>query len=294
MIETHEGIILKGIGGFYYVEAADEVFECKAKGGFRKQGITPLAGDRVVISVQENSENRIEEIKERTTCMKRPPVANIDRLIVVVSVCEPKPSTFVIDKLTAIAEKHGIEPCIVITKTDLGEAGELAQIYRFSGFETAVISTVSGEGIEDVRRMLTGHISAFAGNSGVGKSSLLNCLDLSLRRRTGDISAKLGRGRHTTREVELFPFEGGYIADTPGFAALDGNNSEPILKDELPFCFKEFKPYLALCRFSTCTHTVDKGCAVLEAVKNGEISPSRHLSYVEMYNEVKDLKDWEL
>ncbi|NMP36608.1 MAG: ribosome small subunit-dependent GTPase A [Clostridiales bacterium] len=294
MVKNYEGIILKGIGGFYYVEAADGIFECKARGSFRKQGITPFAGDRVVISVQDNAENRIEEIKQRVSFMKRPPVANIDRLIVVASVCEPKPSTLVIDKLIAIAENHGIEPCIVITKTDLGDARELEDVYSGAGFETAVISSVSRDGIEKVREMLTGHISAFAGNSGVGKSTLLNCLDLSLCRQTGDISVKLGRGRHTTREVELFPFEGGYIADTPGFAALDGDNSEPVLKEELPFCFREFRPYLGYCKFSTCTHTVDKGCAVLEAVKNGDISLSRHASYVEMYKEVKDIKDWEL
>lgn len=289
------GIILKGIGGFYYVEAADAVYECKARGVFRKDGMTPLAGDKVVITVNENAENTIDEIMDRKNFLLRPPVANIDNLIIVVSTVEPKPSTFVIDRLIAVAETKGIEPVIVISKADLSSADELYSIYTLAGFKTVVISNKTCEGVDEVKTLLEGKISAFTGNSGVGKTSLLNNIDPSLSQQTSEISKKLGRGRHTTRQAELFKACGGYIIDTPGFSSFELDKTNLIMKDELADCFREFAPYVDNCKFtSSCTHTCDKGCAVIAAVEEGKISRSRHNSYVKFYNEVKDVKEWNL
>ncbi|MDO4846769.1 MAG: ribosome small subunit-dependent GTPase A [Clostridiaceae bacterium] len=289
------GIILKGIGGFYYVEAADAVYECKARGVFRKDGMTPLAGDKVVITVNENAENTIDEIKDRKNYLLRPPVANIDNLIIVVSTVEPKPSTFVIDRLIAVAETKGIEPVIVISKSDLSSADELYSIYTLAGFKTVVISNKTCEGVDEVKTLLEGKISAFTGNSGVGKTSLLNNIDPSLSQQTSEISKKLGRGRHTTRQAELFKACGGYIIDTPGFSSFELDKTNLIMKEDLADCFREFAPYVDNCKFtSSCTHTCDKGCAVIAAVEEGKISRSRHNSYVKFYNEVKDVKEWNL
>lgn len=293
--QSFNGIILKGIGGFYYVEAAGAVYECKARGVFRKKRITPLAGDRVQITVTDDgTENTIDEIFERKNFLKRPPVANIDSLIIVVSTVSPRPSTFVIDKLIAVAEYKSIEPIVVFTKADLESAKKLFDIYKLAGIACAMVSNKTGEGVEEVRSLLSGKICAFTGNSGVGKTSLLNALDPALSLATGEISEKLGRGRHTTRQAELFKTCGGYIVDTPGFSALDLEKDQVIRKDELAECFREFRPYLGSCRFSTCSHTCDKGCRILQAVEDGEISRSRHNSYVEMYQAAKELKEWEL
>ncbi len=288
------GVIIKGIGGFYYVEVADSVFECKARGIFRKEKITPLVGDRVEISVDENNKGTIESIKERKTELSRPPIANVDKIFIVASIVEPLPNTVVIDMMTAIAQQNGIEPSIIITKTDLSDVDWLYDIYKMTGYDVFCVSPVSGEGIDAVRDALRGHISAFTGNSGVGKSTLLNSLDKSLSLDAGEISEKLGRGRHTTRHVELFKINGGYVADTPGFTSLDIEGNEYISKEDLPFCFKEFLPYLGKCKFSTCNHVGDKGCKIVEAVENGIISKSRHNNYIAMYNNVKNIKSWQL
>ncbi len=293
-MENLHGTIIKGIGGFYYVEAANAVYECKARGVFRKEKITPLVGDKVKITVNENAENTIDEISPRKNSLTRPPVANIDNLIIVASTVEPKPSTLVIDKLTAVAEHKNIEPIIVISKADLSSAEKLYKIYTLAGFKVIPISNETGEGIDAVKSVFKNKISAFTGNSGVGKTSLLNNLDKSLLLKTGEISDKLGRGRHTTRQAELFKVCDGYIADTPGFSSFEIDKTDFILKDELPYCFRDFKPYLDNCRFNSCSHTCDKGCAVLEALKDGKIAESRHNSYVTLYNEVKDIKEWNL
>jgi ribosome biogenesis GTPase len=294
MTERQNGLILKGIGGFYYVETALGIFECKARGAFRNQKITPLAGDRVVITINDNQENTIDSIDERKNFLRRPPIANIDIMAIVVSTVNPKPSTLVIDRLTAIAVHKGIEPVIIITKSDLASTDGLLKIYEKSGIKTVSVSSVTGEGVEDVRKLLDGKISVFTGNSAVGKSTLLNAIDSSLSLQTGEYSEKLGRGRHTTRQVELFKLCGGYLADTPGFSSLDFEKSDKILKDELPYCFPEFEKLLGNCKFSTCTHTCEKGCKVVEAVENGEISVSRHNSYKLFYEEAKNIKEWEL
>ncbi len=289
------GILLKGIGGFYSVEAADAVYVCKARGLFRKKRVTPLAGDRVQITVNEGeAENTLDEILPRKNELRRPPVANIDNLLIVVSVAAPRPSTLVIDKLIAVAEQKEIEPIVIFTKTDLESADELFSVYRGAGISCMAVSNKTGEGVEAVRAALTGKISAFTGNSGVGKTSLLNQIEPNLGLATGEISDKLGRGRHTTRQAELFKVCGGYAVDTPGFSSLDFERSDFIRKDSLADCFREFRPYLGNCKFTSCTHTCDKGCAVLAAVERGEISRSRHNSYVELYNTVRDWKEWEL
>lgn len=289
------GIIIKGIGGFYYVETAEgDVFECKARGAFRKKRVTPLAGDRVCITVRENRENTIDEISERANFLLRPPVANVSTLVIVSSVKEPSPSTLIIDKLTALAIKKNIKPCVVFSKADLADTRELEGIYKNAGIPVCSVSCKDNTGIEDVRKMIGEGITVFTGNSGVGKSSLLNCLNNELSLPTGEISDKLGRGRHTTREVTLLKYGSSYLADTPGFSSLELASTEVIKKDELPFCFPEFSKYLGECRFTTCNHTVDKGCAVLEALSCGEISKSRHDSYLAMFDEVKDIKDWQL
>lgn len=297
MDNVNNGIIIKGIGGFYYVEAAETIYECKAKGVFRKNKITPLVGDRVTIQLDPNGYDCITEIQQRKNSLIRPPLANLDNLFIVMSVCKPNYSTLITDRMTAIAQYKNIEPYIVINKSDLlpDEAMSLQRIYTEAGFTVVKASAETGEGIEEIKSLLTGKTSAFTGNSGVGKSSLLNLIDDRLAITTGEISEKLGRGRHTTRHVELYRLEGGgYVADTPGFSSLDLERCEMIPKDQLAYSFRDFDDYLGECQFTSCAHVNDKGCAILKALKEGKIMPSRHESYCIMYDEVKNIKDYEL
>lgn len=289
-----KGIIIKATGGFYYVETAEKVYECKARGIFRKKANSPLVGDKVLITISENGYSTVDEIFERKNTIIRPPLANLDTLFIVSSMMSPSYNTLIIDKMVAVCEYKNIEPVVIFTKTDLKDSADVADIYRKAGIKTFEYSSLDNNGLDAIAAELKGKISAFTGNSGVGKSTLLNALFPSLMLETGDISSKLGRGRHTTRTVELFKTEGGYVADTPGFSTLDIERYEIIKKDQLQYCFKEFDEYLGSCKFNSCAHVCENGCAVLEALKNGEISKSRHQSYVSMYNEVKDLKDWEM
>ena len=288
------GIIVKSTGGFYYVEAADSVYECKARGVFRKNNNSPLVGDRVEISVPDDGYCAVERIFPRKNTLRRPPLANIDMLVIVVSTVAPSPNSLIIDKMTAAAVDNDIEPVVVISKSDLSPADELEAVYRQSGIKTFAYSSDNPQSAEKIREVLAGKTSAFTGNSGVGKSTLLNILYPELDLATGEISEKLGRGRHTTRTVELFKVDGGYVADTPGFSTVDLERYNMIHKDNLQFCFPEFKDYLTGCKFASCSHTCEKGCAVIEAVNAGIIPESRHRSYVAMYNEVKDVKQWQL
>lgn len=291
-MEQLKGIITKGIGGFYYVEVANVTYECRARGIFRKKRITPLVGDTVDITVNDNAENTIDLIYDRKNFLNRPPVSNIDNLIIVVATTEPRPNFLVIDKLIAIAEYKNIEPVVVISKTDLASEKEIFDVYDKSGIK--VISLSSDDSLNDVRKIMKGKINAFTGNSGVGKTTLLNRLEPQLHLATGEISDKLGRGRHTTRQAQLFNVCGGYIIDTPGFSSFEFEKNGIIKKDELPYCFREFREYLGTCQFTTCAHVNDKGCSICEAVKNGEISKIRHNNYVSMYNQAKEIKEWEL
>lgn len=294
-MNMENGIIIKGIGGFYYVEAADTVYECKARGIFRKNKLTPYVGDHVNISIDSNGSCTIEEIFPRKNYLIRPPISNIDQLIIVVSVCDPVPSTLIIDKIIAAAEDKGIEPIVVISKSDLQDSVWLRKIYEKTGIPFHTISSATGEGISTIQELLNGKITAFTGNSGVGKSSLLNCINDDFHLQTGETSQKLGRGKHTTRQVELLKMsDGTYVADTPGFSSISIERYDVIKRENLQYCFREFAPYLAQCKFTSCSHTCEKGCAVIEAVKDGIISESRHESYITMYNEVKDLKEWNM
>lgn len=288
------GIIIKAIGGLYTVEASEGIYECKARGIFRKKRISPMCGDRVEISLENDGSCVIESIEDRRSQLIRPPLANIDVLVFVSSTVEPKPNTLLLDKFIAIAVYKKIMPVVVFTKVDKRPSEELAEIYRNAGIKVFECDNITGEGSIEVKEFLQGKLSAFTGNTGVGKSSLLNRMFPELGLATNEISKKLGRGKHTTRHVELYKLEnGGYVADTPGFSSFDTNRYDIIFKDRLADCFVEFEPFTDKCRFPDCSHTKEKGCSVIEAVQNGQIAQSRFDSYVQMYEEAKQLREWE-
>ncbi len=288
------GTIIKGIGGFYYVDTADGVMECKARGKFRKTVGKPIIGDKVTVGVQQDGTGYLLEIKQRKNQLIRPALANIDLLIAVVSAAPPVTDPFLIDKVIAIAENKNISPMVVINKIDINNGKELFEIYKQAGIDILCVSASTGDGVSALKDKLNGKISAFAGNSGVGKSSLLNRLIPDFSAQVGSISNKIGRGKHTTRHIELVPFEGGYIADTPGFSSFDTEQMDLVLSEDLQYAFREFEPYIGKCKFTSCAHIKEKGCAILQAVENGEISSIRHESYKKLYKSVKDLKKWEL
>ena len=285
------GYITKGIGGFYYVKTSEGIVECKPRGIFRKQKITPVAGDVVTLET-ENGGAVIADIAPRRNIFVRPPMANLDVLFLVASTTQPTPSTLVLDKLSAIAVDKGVQPVIVCTKGDLAEAEFLRSAYEKSTLPFIRIDYATGEGLDDIRHWINGRLCAFCGNSGVGKSTLLNTLAPALHRETGQISQKLGRGRHTTREVEIFEICGGRLADTPGFASLEAQKLCRIPKDDLQHTFPEFGPYFGQCRFTGCSHRSETGCAVREAVEAGTISKTRYASYLAMYEEASARKEW--
>ena len=285
-----QGLIVKCLGGLYTVESPDGIYECKARGVFRNKGISPYVGDTVTME-----DGVITEIAQRRNCIIRPPLANLDQLVFVVSTCSPAPNYLILDKFIAIAEYKGIRPVVVITKTDLGDSLPVREVYSSIGIDVLEADYSDESSVQAVRDMLAGKISAFTGNSGAGKSTLLNAVDPTLDIPTAEISRKLGRGRHTTRHAELYRLSGGgYIADTPGFSTFDTNRYDIIRKEELAGCFREFSGYTDKCRFKDCAHVRELGCAVLEAVESGEIPKSRHESYCAMYEEAKQLKEWEL
>lgn len=289
-----EGVIRKALSGFYYVQVGEEEVTCRARGKFRHQKITPLVGDRVAITRQPDGSGSLDEILPRRNAFQRPAVANIDQLVIIASGAIPVSDPFLLDRIISLAESKGCQPILCVNKWDLVPAQELLDIYRTAGIPALPVSAVTGQGIEELRGLLAGKISAFTGNSGVGKSSILNALDPAFALATGQISEKLGRGRHTTRHVELFPVAGGLIADTPGFSAFDQEKGgEALDKEALAETFREFRPYLGQCRFVGCAHMKEKGCAVLEALAEGKISPSRHRSYVRLYELAKENKPWE-
>lgn len=288
------GLIIKALGGVYTVEASDGVYECKARGVFRKRGISPVCGDTVDFSVENDGIGVIDEIHDRRSLLIRPPLANLDLLVFVASTCEPQPNLLLLDKFIAIAEYKKITPAVVFTKIDKSDFSDYSDIYSKAGIKVFSVDNTTGAGAGEVKDFLKGKLSAFTGNTGVGKSSLLNNIFPGFSIETNEISRKLGRGKHTTRHVELYKIDGGgYVADTPGFSSFDTNRYDIIFKDDLADCFCEFREYIGKCRFVNCSHTKEKGCAVIAAVSEGKIAASRHESYKEMYEQAKQLKEWE-
>ncbi|MDR0914533.1 MAG: ribosome small subunit-dependent GTPase A [Oscillospiraceae bacterium] len=304
------GKIIKATGGFFYVFVKADtntpavtqnktggfsngmVIECKAKGIFKKSGISPCCGDNVVVAVQESGYCVIEEVLQRKNHLVRPPLANLDLLAVVVSADEPKINYSVLDKLLAVCRSKNIPSVVIITKTDLSQsaAEQAAEIYTKAGISVFSFCREDNSSTEQIKNFLHGKTAAFAGNSGVGKSTLLNALLPGLQLQTGEISKKLGRGRHTTRTVELFDTGYCHIADTPGFSTVDLQRYNISDAADLQYCFEEFEQYLGKCQFTSCTHICEKGCAVLQALADGEITQSRHKSYVDIYGEIKTNK----
>ena len=289
-----EGRIQKALSGFYYVDTGTEILTCRARGKLRKEGISPLVGDRVEVRELGGGEGFVEAILPRKNAFARPAVANIDQLVVIASGAIPKTDPFLIDRVVAIAALKGCDVIILLNKCDLDSADDLYEIYRAAGFQTLRVSAQTGEGLDKLVPLIRGKLSAFTGNSGVGKSSILNALDPEFHLQVGEVSDALGRGRHTTRHVELYHLAcGAEVVDSPGFSSFETEELNLELKHQLPETFREFRPYLNDCRFVGCSHTKEKGCAVLEAVRRGGIQKSRHASYLRLYEELKPLKDWQ-
>ena len=289
-----EGVIVKALSGFYYVQTDERLLECKARGRFRLDGTSPLVGDRVECSLDAHGKGRIDRVFERRNFFIRPAVANVDALVFVAANTNPVTDPFLIDRVSVIAESAGCELIVCINKSDVDPADELYGIFTAAGFTVVRTSVPDGTGIDALRREIAGKICAFTGNSGVGKSSIMNALSPSLNIKTAEVSEKLGRGKHTTRHVELFDIGGGtYAADTPGFASFDIEMMEIIPKEQLQFDFVEFAPYIGQCRFNNCAHLKEPGCAVTQAVADGKIMPSRYRSYERLYALSAQHKSWE-
>ncbi len=287
-----EGLVTRSLGGFYNVTSGGAVYESKPRGLFRKEKTVITVGDRVTFTPQQNDLAVIEALHPRKNHFVRPPISNLDRLFIVIAAADPTPDPFFADKLTVIARHAGVQPILVINKADLADPTPLQQIYTKAGFPVILANGHTGEGTQDILAMAQDGISALAGFSGVGKSTLLSHL-LPQALETGEISKKLGRGRHTTRHVELFPVGNGFFADTPGFSSLELTEQSTLRIHDLPGCFPEFAPYLDDCRFTNCSHRSERGCAVLDAVDQGLIALSRHKSYCDLYEQLKAIPDWQ-
>ncbi len=290
-----KGQIVKALSGFYYVNTQEGTqLQCRARGKFRKDGDSPLVGDWVEVRETEEGAGMVWEILPRRNAFARPAVANIDQLVIVASGAIPQTDPFLIDRVSAIAALKGCDTLLILNKCDLDQAERLWEIYTRAGMPVVRVSAETGEGMGDLVPLIAGKLSAFTGNSGVGKSSILNSLEPDFGLSTAAVSEKLGRGRHTTRHVELFTLRcGARVVDTPGFSSFDAEELDLELKERLPETFVEFRPYLGQCRFVGCSHTKEKGCAVRAAVKEGTIPRSRHDSYVRLYEELKQVKAWE-
>ena len=280
------------MSGFYYVKSADETAECRARGRFRLDKSTPLVGDKVTFTATEPGKGILTSIHERKNSFSRPPLANVDKMVIIASGAIPVTDTYLIDRMTAIAADSDCEPIICINKTDINDAENLYEIYKSVGFITVRTSATTGEGIDKLVTAISKSTCAFTGNSGVGKSSILNAIDPDFAIQTGDVSKKLGRGRHTTRHVELYELRcGALVADTPGFSAFD---SEHITsRESLQYLFPEFEPFVGNCRFRDCAHIKEQDCKVISALKDGLIQKSRHESYTRLYHQALEYKEWE-
>jgi len=292
---TINGTIVKALSGFYYVSLPDgTLLTCRGRGKLRREGMTPLVGDNAIVTPIDSRTGRLDGFEPRKNQLRRPPVANIDLLAVLISAVNPVADPFVVDQVTAFAALRDIRTVICINKSDEDRGDGLRRIYETAGFPVINTSAVTGEGIDELLAVMGRGLCAFTGNSGVGKSSLLNriCPDFAIA--TGDVSDKLGRGRHTTRHTELFRIPtGALVADTPGFSSFELENEEFIPKEGLQKAFPEFAAYALDCRYEGCTHTKERSCAVLEALQQEKISPSRHKSYLMLYDKVKNLHAWE-
>ena len=283
---------MKSLSGFYDVEVENKIITCRARGHMRR-GTTPLVGDFVEISV-EKGKGMLEKVLPRKNAFVRPAVANLDLLVVFAANVNPVTEPFLIDRVASIAALKDCDLILLLNKSDLDPADELYNIYTTAGFTTLRVSAETGEGLEDLKPLISGKLSAFTGNSGVGKSSILNALDPEFNIQVGEISEALGRGRHTTRHVELFHLAcGADVVDSPGFSSFETDELNLELKRRLPETFREFAPYLDDCRFVGCSHTKEKGCAVLDALKDGKIQKCRHTSYLRLYEELKPLQEWQ-
>lgn len=293
MEERLQGRILRSLSGFYDVDTPRGIFTCKARGILRRVRVTPLTGDMAEITLEGNR-GMVERILPRKNVFLRPAVANVDALLVFAASVNPVTEPFLIDRVAAIALSQGVEVILCVNKGDLDPAEALAGIYTRAGFPVVRTSAVTGEGVEELRERLQGRITAFTGNSGVGKSSILNRLCPQLALPTGEVSEKLGRGRHTTRHVELYRLgEGTYAADTPGFSSFDTDRMEGILTENLPLAFPDFDPFLGSCQFRDCTHRKEPGCGVREAVAAGRIEKTRYESFLRLYEQANAHKEWE-
>lgn len=295
-----KGTIIKGIAGFYYVEAGQTIYECKARGKFRNKNIIPVIGDNVLISLkeEENSTDRylegtIEEILERKNSLIRPAVANVDQAMVVFSVTYPEIHLDLLDRFLLHIEREDIKPYIVLNKIDEGNPESYEYIverYTKVGYEVICLSAKKAINTELLMPRLKDKTTVFAGPSGVGKSTLLNTIEERFTLETGQVSDKIKRGKHTTRHVELMPLSiGGFVLDTPGFTSLQLDGIEP---DELQYYFPEFKPYLGSCKFRGCTHTHEPGCMVRAALDSGDIVKERYEAYETYYKQLKDIRRW--
>lgn len=293
MSERRTGRIVRSLSGFYDVQTPAGVVTCRGRGSLRRGGESPLTGDMVEITV-EGGKGMVERILPRKNAFVRPAVANVDALVVFAANVNPVTEPFLIDRVAAIAGDQGVEVYICINKCDLDPAVDLERIYTRAGFPVIRASAQTGEGVAQLRSLLSGKLTAFTGNTGVGKSSMLNALCPGLELATGQVSQKLGRGRHTTRHVELFALDDNTcVADTPGFASFDTEQMEIILKENLQYAFRDFAPYLGECQFHDCSHRAEPGCAVRRAVETGEIEASRYQSYLQLYDQYSRIKIWE-
>lgn len=288
-------MIFKALSGFYYVDDGETQAACRARGKFRHKKISPLVGDRVKYTLLEDGSGSVDEILPRKNEFHRPAVANIDLLVIIASGAIPKTDPFLIDRVVSIAEGKGCESIICFNKCDLDRADDLFMVYQKAGLQALQISAETGEGVDTLSKLIAGKVCAFTGNSGVGKSSILNALEPDFGIEVGEVSQKLGRGRHTTRHVELFRLKNGaVVADTPGFSSFDVEEEEQVgRKETLAATFREFAPYIDDCYFTGCSHRKEKGCSLLAALKEGKIAPSRHESYVRLYQQAEQIKDWE-
>ena len=294
MMKTQTGRILRSLSGFYDVQTGDGMVTCRARGVLRKEGNSPLTGDMVEISV-ERGKGMVEKILPRRNSFVRPAVANVDALVVFAANVNPVTEPFLIDRVAAIAGDQEVPVILCINKCDLDPAVDLERIYRNAGFPVICTSAETGEGMEQLRHQIAGKLTAFTGNSGVGKSSVLNRLCPELALPTAQVSEKLGRGRHTTRHVELYKLgEDTYVADTPGFSSFDTDQMDVILKENLQYAFPDFGAHIGCCQFRDCTHRKEPGCAVAAAVAAGEIEPTRYDSYLRLYEKVSQIKQWEI